>query len=534
MEEIFVLIRLLFTFRKNIQMKQAGLLLFIIVFFLACDIQLFRDDPPAGDELVKIQVDSLIQVQESLVTDFEAALNNLDTASAMNKLVLDYAAHPAIESLDVLPDGIAIRYKSGMIGFLLLEPGEEEEHFTLEEDILVRGDVQVPSAKKSAFFMADYTNIGAEGFNLAGIYETNMPKPGLPVDGYYGQFFSLDRLAHLAGYGVIQFYSHGILYSTNPELSFLTIGEKFDKFNYASILAYNTDFQNKEIGFVTQKINGEMIHRFCVTPGFLVKYNNFTADSTIIFNTSCYSGTGTWADEMEQAGALLYMGYDWRIGSRTSRVWMSDLITKLCDTSRVDAYTVGDWANEQYRSYTSSTKPHPVKGKTDIVWAGNLDAGFWKPEKKEEILRIDVDLYLEDAQFRFTVDGSESFGGGAHRAFVSSREGTSTHVGNTYTTTFNKTLFFTEYTGSMTIQFVGNAVTVDLTQYRKNGGCTSTYTVSKSNVPYVPGQGYYQQGNDVHSGLSTSYQQQCTSTSNTLLNYGVSANDYFKVDVVYR
>ena len=504
------------------------------------------DDKKAEKEPIQLHADTVVHIQEAIMDEFISQLVSKDTANALNDVVQAFKGNSNIESLEVIPDGIVVYYSTGLLGAVLVSPGEEEEQFIanrhdqLLEDLSGSVRVSTPGSQKALFLHSNFANIAGYGNAVANSYKTHLDKPKFTLETLVGPQVNVSRFTNLEGYGLIHFFSHGFLYSKNPEKSAYCTGEIFDKFNYTTILAYQPEFQRKEIGFVTKVENGKKQHRFIITPEFIISNNNFRKDSTIMIGGFCYSGTGTWADKMINAGALAYLGFDWRIGATSYQNWTIDMITKMSDTNKLTPITIGSWLDERTRVYTSHTKPDPKNVLTDIVFSGDRNAALWFWEKETDILRVDVDLYIDQASFKFIMsDGSETYGDGAHRAFISSREGTNGFNNNIWKTEFGKGIFG-NYSGTMKVTLKGSSADVELTRSQDKNSITETYVINKSGVPKsgaltdASKTVYYQTGTATGSGLSTSYSRVSSNVTKLLDTYACGKDSYFKIEVVYR
>ncbi len=508
---------------------------------VSCD--LFNDDKDDTnpDPVFEAEIDTLINTQEEIANLLQSKLLSTDTITAINDVVSQYANDPNISDISATPEGIVIHYKSGLVSLILVAPGEELGGFKDDGEIYTRGGI-TPGHPRVLFLNSGYANIQKYGQPVQSAYENNLGKPKYSLEVRTGPSFNLDFLTDLSGYGVIQFFSHGMLSNGNPERSFLMIGEQFDKFNYNSILNFQQDFQDGDVAFSTKLVDGNLVHRFAITPEFILKYNTFAKDSTLILGGFCYSGIDNWVDKMINAGALGYLGYDWRVGASSWRNWTTDMIVQMCDTSKALPMTIGDWIDLEKRIYVSSDPVDPKNGVTDLVYAGSREVALWEVEELTDILRVDVDLFIDDAEFKFVMDSSTTYGNGAHRAFISSREGTSTYNDKTrvWTTTFNKSWFGTEYSGTMTVTLGASTATVNLTRTGTSSAVTEIYNISKSGVPYSSAQStpntrvYYQNGTAACSGMITSYSRTSDNVTETLNDYQCGAMSYFKIEVVYQ
>jgi hypothetical protein len=514
-------------------------ILVLILGFSSCDMKFFTDsDGLEGDELIKAMADTIMSVQEAMLDAFQQSVQQMDTAAARQKILDDFSGDPAIRTLVATYEGWSVTYRNGHKGVVTLLDGKSEDAFKPEVFLEERNLYDVPPTKKALYLITADTDINGPGEKLAVAAKVQLNKPGFAFEIARGTNFNLNKLKNLEGYGIIHIWSHGGLFNGDVSDPYLCTDETFDRFNHTAILANQDAWNAGQIGFNTRVVNGQSEHRFFVFPAYVYENNDFRQDSTMVFGGFCYSSRGDWKKIFTDAGALTYFGYDWVVGATVDGDWMTDMYVKLCDTSRLEPYTLPQWFSDTNPLYKSKKHPSPENSGYTLahLWGHLTKAAYWEPEVKNDILRIDVDLFIEDARFRFVVDGSETYGNGAHRAFVSSREGTSTHIGSTYKTTFNRSWFGTDYTGEMIITFRGDGkLNVSLTQHRQTGSCYSTYVINKNDLPYSSAEGaFIQKGMAAQQALSTSFNKQCTVTYEELYSYNNHANDYFRVDVVYR
>ncbi|MCP3928481.1 MAG: hypothetical protein GY705_05205 [Bacteroidetes bacterium] len=508
------------------------------------------NDPPDPEEVFKSSIDTSILVQEDYLGKFSDYLSTMDTVSAKAQLLIEIQNDPYVDMAQASPQGIGIEFKNGRAGFLLLNSYSDKIIQAPPPIIEIQPrDPVLPASKCAMFIDTRFTELNKYGDKILEAHQRNLIKTEFGPPGiYYGKEANVDLFANLTGCGVIQIYSHGV-YPFGDKVYLMT-GEQAIRGNYATALAYQNDMEAsvQNLMLISHKVpksvaigNDTIVSVYGVSAEFVNKYNDFTADSTLMIGGFCYSGIGGWPNKMVNAGALGYLGFDWVLRADLDLDWTNDLLTKLCDTLMAEPYTAGQWFNEKARwhNYPSRFGSDP-NNRTDVVYKGSNDLALWFKEELE-ILRIEVSFFIGDATFVFNYyDGSPSVTGyGGHAKVFTSVNGTSTFVNNRYSTTFDRTFLGQTYTGNMEVNLTPFSVNVQADETKKYSVNTVHYTMSLNNVAFDPAESsetvkvYQSKGSSLNS-ISTSYTFTTPNYQEVMTNYNIAGDDYVRVSVFYH
>jgi hypothetical protein len=206
-------------------------------------------------------------------------------------------------------------------------------------------------------------------------WQANFSNDGFSsTEKFINNAITLDRLAAINGYGVIDFTTHGILwpnYAINEEVLMLTR----ELANNQTTKKYWDDIQQGNVAiFAAPDFNSY----YGITPAFITKYNDFKNDTVLFYGGFCYSFLGTWPDLVKSCAAGTYFGFNWSVKSSWAVYWAINLITQLSDHTPASPMIVEDWMSSTPtipKEYWDAKDAKMVK----ISYNGYGGLTLWKP-----------------------------------------------------------------------------------------------------------------------------------------------------------
>ncbi|MCX6149711.1 MAG: PKD domain-containing protein [Ignavibacteriales bacterium] len=308
-----------------------------------------------------------------------------DTASALDSVLKVFLKDTTVLSGEVNSQGIAIKYKNGIIGGIFIDPedGQPLKSNLLKTISLIPADINSfsPTSKKTIFINPHYSDRLNEANQILNLYNTIFPKIGYnPPLTFLDNTATIDVMTNLEGYGIIHIYSHGWAYPKKKSITnvYLMTGEEV---NSVTNKKYENELLNGNIPIIKiRKILGG-VHAgktlYFLSPSFFSKKNDFSKDSTIVYGGFCFGFLGGWPNaliDVSKAGA--YTGFTWRV--RTD--WNAELAQSIFDTlsnnSLKTSRTLDYWFTQ------TPTIPKQLWDNEDklfckIQYAGHSDLTLW-------------------------------------------------------------------------------------------------------------------------------------------------------------
>ena len=167
-----------------------------------------------------------------------------------------------------------------------------------------------PSSKKTIFLNPSYWERQAWADPLTATADAAFAKTGYNAfEKYVNAQCTIDKFTSLSGYGIVHIYTHGIGLAdkNNIQEVYMLTGETASQ---ATTDKYFADIKAGKVPIVVY--NGT--NKYCISPSFFARHNNFSDDTTLFYGGFCYSGLGGWKDTLIQvAKAGAYVGFDWHV-----------------------------------------------------------------------------------------------------------------------------------------------------------------------------------------------------------------------------
>ncbi|MCU0370056.1 MAG: PKD domain-containing protein [Bacteroidales bacterium] len=346
------------------------------------------DDPnPPGDEWTtedQQTQDQIVSLQDEASEVFEEYLLTMDTASAIAELAQWFQTDPEVEWAVANSQGVAVEYKSGILSGIFIDPldeplGDPDLDMSIgritEDDNPESVMKVMPNHKKVLLYNAHYFERKQYTDAIISDYNANLPRVGMslaPGDIYLDEKANIDVLKNLSGYGYIHFYSHGLAWPDDMNLSevYLMTGEPI---NINTNAKYKQDVKAKKIIFLKFHKTGR--HHYFVSPQYVMEHNDLSQDTVLFFGGFCYGFLGSWKQITEKTAAGAWVGADWSVLTDWNSSWARGMVYWLTKKPADVALSVNDWYTgtpDIPKNYTYDNRVVTIK------LHGRGDIAFWK------------------------------------------------------------------------------------------------------------------------------------------------------------
>ena len=357
--------------------------LVLVLILISC-----KKDKDTGTTLTPDQErmqQAVVDLQKTSFDKWEQWNSSLDSLAAMDSLQKIIEQSPDVEWASRSIQGIMIQYKSGIRGGIFLNPRREMSNSpaimglrkteTTTIPLKSTGIMnRTPAEPRTAILCPPYNQFSLDVDGLVeavdGYYKRiDLWEPEL----YYAGNASVEKFTFLENYGVVDIYTHGAAWPDEDHIDevYILTGETVNDFTSSRYWKYiNTGDIPLIFGFSN--------NYYFLSPEFIVKYNNFEKDSTLIYGGFCFSGLGSWHTKILAAKAGGYFCYDWSVISDTSDMWEKDILDHLTDKRYGAPLTCGDWfsVTPLNTSYFDESQGKLVS----IKYYGDRDLALWEPE----------------------------------------------------------------------------------------------------------------------------------------------------------
>jgi hypothetical protein len=346
-----------------------------------------KSSNPSDDDHTKElkKIDSLLTTQSDYSDTLNVLFTHLDSTVAKDSLVKILLADPNVQMAQSNSQGILVQYTNGMRGGILLNPEDGEDAAGLSPQYKLGstlggdpGPGHKPSSKKTIFLNPSYWERQAWADPLTTTADAAFAKVGMNAfEKYVNAQCTIDKFTSLSGYGVVHIYTHGIAWpnKNNIQEVYMLTGETASQ---ATTDKYFAEIKAGKLPIVIYAAG----NKYCISPSFFARHNNFSDDTTLVYGGFCYSGLGGWKDTLPQiAKAGAYVGFDWHVLTNMNSAWARFLYKQMSDTSRLTPLTLGDWrdAPDTNANYFDN---EPQCQKWVSVWNyGYADLVLWRALK---------------------------------------------------------------------------------------------------------------------------------------------------------
>ncbi|MGD9142079.1 MAG: hypothetical protein PVJ42_11115, partial [bacterium] len=362
---------------------------------------------PSG-ETETAAINSATALQEDCFALLEDLFAVMDTASAVDSVVKVFRADSTVAMADTNSQGIYVEYKCGMRGGIILDyrddpvgpgpspPGPPDGAGRGGKWLgrarhagEARGGLtalgSVPADKRTVILNPHYYERDEYTDLIVETYDEYFPVPGFyEPETYFNEECRLEKFTFLESYGIVHLYSHGWAWPSDSYIVtvYMMTGETV---NERTSNIYWRDITEGDVPLVI----GPHGHKYFISPDFVAKWNNFEADTTLIYGGFCYSMLGGWGGALVDAGAGGYFGFNWSVYTNWNAGWAISLFTEMSDTLRIHPMTTVGWLyGTPYldKLYYDEEAPEGFVG---IYYLGDNDLALYHT-------RVQVDFALID------------------------------------------------------------------------------------------------------------------------------------------
>jgi len=333
----------------------------------------------------QLDFDDINRIQSEADDIFTGYLATMDTSAAKAALANYIRSDPAVEWAVANEQGIAILYKSGIAGGIMIDSRDKPNGDIL--DPLVpkagkkisgqQGNFKIKTNnKKVLVFDPTYSEFMPISQITIEAYETILPEAGmelLPRDKYFDDKATLDVLRNLSGCGHILIMSHGFAWPGANSVNEVYI-ETGETVSLAGNKLYRKEIREKKIIPVTIVKNGKSL--YYAGPDFIFDNNDLSRDTVLIYGGFCYGNLGSWTGIVSKCKAATYVSADWAVAANYCSAWAIELIGVLCNKSLPEPSSVIDWFlsnNLMPKEYFDENEGRTIK----INFTGRPDLTFW-------------------------------------------------------------------------------------------------------------------------------------------------------------
>lgn len=313
-------------------------------------------------------------------------LGTMDSLDAINLLHQYFLSDTSVAFAIVGSQGIAIEYKNGMRGGIMLDPKDSPDETEIKNSKIhealnnPKGYKSLVNNKKMIFLNPHYferspwTNTSitscTEFVKRIG-YELN------PI--YKNDEVTLDRYCQLSGYGIIRIHAHGMAWpdAANIVETYLMSGEAA---NNATSKKYGDDIKAGNIIILNAKnVHSQAIPTplYFISKDFITDHNDFSKDTVLFYGGFCYSFLGTWPLIEESCAKGTYLGFNWAVRTTFCFSHGDQLLDYLSDTTVAAPSTSGQFMGEPNPAKEYTKTENGVLITVKLLYSGTPDLTLW-------------------------------------------------------------------------------------------------------------------------------------------------------------
>jgi len=220
-------------------MKNTFLLLIILFILIAigCTENDTPTEPANNDEAEKIYND-IVLPQEANYGLLTNMLTEIDTLSALDSVLSIFMKDTLVEQGEITAQGIWIKYRSGVIGGLLIDPKDGPDSLGIQLNKNFESYSSninkniVPSSKRTTFINPIYSDRKTWSDLMIGNYNDRFPTAGYQKPEIYNNSAAtVAKFANLSDYGIIHISSHGFAAPNEDNIVevYLMTGEAYNE-----------------------------------------------------------------------------------------------------------------------------------------------------------------------------------------------------------------------------------------------------------------------------------------------------------------
>ncbi len=400
--------------------------LYICLIFLSSCSKLTSEQEEMINEVNYIQ-ETAYETITSIISESKDTIEALETAliEIQNNVIVEWAV--------INEQGISIQYKSGIRGGIIISDNDFPEANVninpppLKSTVLIKIDSSshslksastyknIPVSKKTVLINPHYADREEYTLNIISREDYNFSLCGyLELEQYLNNDATVEIFTQLDEYGFVHLYSHGYAWPKESNITnvYIMTGEEI---NNTTTKKYWDDISDGQIPLIIYK----GANNYFLSPMFISKYNDFSESKTFIYGGFCFSFLGDWPEEIIDAGALAYIGFNWSVRTVYNSVWSQYLVWRMFEPTDPEPMNLEKWFTETDNNVKKSYFDPVDKKNVTIHYSGAGDLVFWEPlkilpEKIEESVNTEITFKAEFSSFpaRYTLQWDFGDGGG--------------------------------------------------------------------------------------------------------------------------
>jgi hypothetical protein len=324
------------------------------LFFLSVALVVFSckksdDDHGAGwTDDDKASYQQVINVQDEIGNQLDDWLQSMDSLDAINQAYQAFTSNENVSSATINSQGIAVQYKNGIRGGLLIytEDDDFEDKLSLPDISANNPEGHLKSLvnpRKMILLNPHYFERNYLTDQIVQKTNLNLSRVGMALNPFYkNEEATVDRFTELSGYGIIHIYSHGWAWPSKHNITevYLMTGEEA---NVNTSKKYWSDLTDGNIPVV--KVSSSS-NKYFLSPQFIMDNNDFSNDTIMFYGGFCYSFLGNWPDLVHSFADGAYLGFDWRVKTFNNANWSVNSIALMSDTTKNQPMTLQGWFDD--------------------------------------------------------------------------------------------------------------------------------------------------------------------------------------------
>jgi hypothetical protein len=330
-----------------------------------------------------IETQDINEFQASNGKLLDSLLSSLDTATAKNRVLKSIQKNDSlVEWAQVNSQGIAIEYRSGRIGGIMIDPEDMAEGSDLSGRKIIRQPQtslsarNIPNSRNTVFLCPIYSERRSYADAIIETANINLQNAGYDeLDLHLDDSCGLERFTRIDGYGLIHIYTHSLAWPAKESVEnvFVMTG---DSVTEELDSKFSQDLKQGTVGVFYVPGRG---NTYFIDATFFTANNDFSQEQSLVYLSFGFGFLAKWQDAVRfgsKAGVCI--GYNWRVFASKNKDWACEFYETMADTSAVKHYTVKEWhesINSSYVDELESTPPLPRL--TQIQYYGVSDFSLW-------------------------------------------------------------------------------------------------------------------------------------------------------------
>lgn len=331
----------------------------------------------------KESYDQVINLQDEIGDNLDDWFQSMDSLDAIEEAYQAFENSDNVSSATINSKGIAVQYMNGMRGGIFLKG----KLFDYKKKSMVMPLVGITTDKINNFksivngrkmiqMDAAYTQFRYYTDLVNDYNSDNLSRVDISITEFLkDNEVTLDRLTQLSDYGIIDMSGHGIPWPKEnyiTEIYYLTGETVSDDMSKK----YWDEIKTGSIPIV-KVMSFEEGTKYCISPDFITKHNDFSQDTVFFYGGFCFSFLGDWPDIINGFADGAYLGFDWSVQGYNCANWDINSLALMSDTSKLQPMNLEEWMQDE-----SVSKSYNDNGRiVSIHYTGDGNLTLWSDTK---------------------------------------------------------------------------------------------------------------------------------------------------------